>query len=162
MHSGMPADHALLLLDFSNAFNTLDRTATLCAISERCPQFLPYARICYGAPTPLLGPGCSLSSQCGTQQGDACGPLFFAVTVHPLAVQAAQVPDTTLAAWFLEGGSQAGFAGLAEAVEKVAKCKLFGPGLLGDLPAPLRGIPWVPWTSGGSRGPLRGWHPGDQ
>jgi hypothetical protein len=162
LHSGVPADHALLLLDFSNAFNTLDRTAMLRAISERCPHFLPYARFCYGAPTPLLGPGCSLNSQCGTQQGDACGPLFFAVTVHPLAVQAAQAPDTTLAAWFLDDGSQAGsVAGLAEAVAKLepaaaaiglklnrAKCKLFGPGLLDDLPAPLRGILWVPWTSG--------------
>ena len=39
MHSGVPADHALLLLDFSNA-----RSAMLRAISERCPHFLPYAR----------------------------------------------------------------------------------------------------------------------
>ena len=160
LHSGVPADHALLLVDFSNAFNTLDRSAMLRAISERCPHFLPYAVFCYGSPTPLFGPGGCISSQCGTQQGDACGPLFFAVTVHSVAEQAAQAPGTSLAAWYLDDGTQAGpISGLA--VEKLepaaaaiglhlnrAKCKLWGPGLLDELPAPLQGIPWVPWTSG--------------
>jgi hypothetical protein len=57
LHSRIPADHAMMLLDFSNAFNSLDRSAMLRAIADRCPHFLPYAAYCYGAPTPLLGPG---------------------------------------------------------------------------------------------------------
>ena len=120
MHSGVQVDHALLLLDFSNAFYTLDRSAMLRAISERCPHFLPYAVFCYGAPTPLFGPGGNISSQSGTQQGDVCGPLFFAVTAHSLAQRAAQAPGTSLAAWYLNVGSQAGsITGLAAAVQEL-------------------------------------------
>ena len=45
MHSRVPADHALMLLDFSNAFNSLDRSAMLQAISDLRPQFFhPAAR----------------------------------------------------------------------------------------------------------------------
>ena len=58
MHSGVPANHALLLVDFSNAFDTLDRSALLRAISERCPHTLPYAVFCYGAPTSVRTGGC--------------------------------------------------------------------------------------------------------
>jgi hypothetical protein len=165
LHSGVPADHALLLLDFANAFNTIDRSAMLQAIAELCPNFLPYALFCYGDSTPLHGDGFTIESQSGTQQGDVCGPLFFAVTVQALALHAARTPGTTWAKWYLDDGSQAGsIDALAQAVHALepaagaiglrlnrAKCKLWGPGpeaRPGGVPESLSGIPWVPWTSG--------------
>ena len=90
----MPAEHALFLVDFSNAFDTMDRFAMLRAIPDGCPHFLPYAVFCDGAPTPLSGPGGCFSSQSGTQQEDVCGPPFFAVTAHAVAQRAAQAPGS--------------------------------------------------------------------
>ena len=90
MHLGVPADHALLLLDFTKAFNNIDRTAMLQAVALRCPQFLPYARLCYEKSTPLLCSNGCIESQKGTQQCDVCGPLFFAVTLQAEAAEAAQ------------------------------------------------------------------------
>ena len=111
------------------------------AIAARCPQFLPYAQFCYGAATPLLSSSGCIQSRKGTQQGDVCGPLFFAVTVHALAAEAAQAPGTSWAAWYLDDGSQAGsISSLAAVMEKLepaaaclglklnrGKCKLWGP-----------------------------------
>ena len=164
MHSGVPADHALVLLDFSNAFNTLDRSAMLRAIALRCPHFLPYARFCYEQPTPLFRASGHIESRKGTQQGDVCGPLFFAVTLQAVALEVANTPGTTLASYYLDDGAQAGsLSSLASAVSKLepaaaavglklnrAKCKLWGPGPLSpdDIPSELRGIPWVSWTAG--------------
>ena len=47
-----PAGHALLSLDFSNAFNTVDRSVMLKAIASRCPRFLPCALFAMGVPRP--------------------------------------------------------------------------------------------------------------
>ena len=157
-----PTDHALLTLDFSNAYNTIDRSAMLAAIALKCPSFLHYAKFCYGAPTPLLADDFSISSSTGTQQGDACGPLFFSVTVHD-AIVASNVPDTTWSHWYLDDGAQAGhLATLAAAMDVLepraaavglklnrSKCKLWGPGNADSTPYPsLAGIPWVPWSTG--------------
>ena len=161
-----PPDHALLQVDFANAFNTIDRSAMLSAIARRCPKFLPYATFCYGASTPLIGDTFSLESCTGTQQGDACGPLFFSVTAHDVAL-AANVAGTSWAHWYLDDGTQTGaMEVLAAAMEVLepkaaaiglhlnrAKCKLWGPGaeLHADdstLFPSLSGIPRVPWSSG--------------
>ena len=75
--------HVLLQLDFSNAYNTLSRTAMLAAVARTCPQFLPYATACYGNPATLFGSGFTLFSEEGEHQGCPCGPLFFAAaTIH--------------------------------------------------------------------------------
>ena len=161
-----PAGHALLTIDFSNAYNTLNRTAMLSAIAARCPRFLPYAEFCYGSSTPLLTGDEVIQSCAGTQQGDACGPLFFSVTAHRAAT-AANVPGLSWAHWFLDDGALSGPVGaVAEALQALepvassvglrlnrAKCKLWGPtgglGALGDdCPPSLADIPWASWTAG--------------
>ena len=42
MHPGAPADHALLLLDFINAFNNIDRTAMLQAVSLSVEAYVQF------------------------------------------------------------------------------------------------------------------------
>ena len=135
------------------------------AVVIRCPQFLPYARLCYEKATPLFRSNGCIESQKETHQGDVCGPLFFAVTLQAVAAEAAQTPFTSLAAWYLDDGSEAvAIASLAAAEEKLepaaaavrltlsrAKCKLWGSGSPlspSEVSTPLRGIPWVCWTSG--------------
>ena len=90
-HRQAKSGHGFLAIDFSNAFNTVDRNAMLEAIARRCPRFLPYAWFCYGGGTPLQGDGFCITSAQGTQQGDACGPLFFSVTLQGV-LETAQVP----------------------------------------------------------------------
>ena len=84
-----PSGHAVLAVDFTNAYNTVDRTAMLAAIGEMCPSFLPYANWCYGGATTLKADGFSIASTVGTQQGDVCGPLFFSVTLQKV-IEAAE------------------------------------------------------------------------
>ena len=57
-----PPEHALLQMDFADAYNTIGRTAMFKAIAQRCPKFLPYATFCYGASTPLVADGFCIES----------------------------------------------------------------------------------------------------
>ena len=67
----------LLLLDFSNAYNSVNRQMMLGNIATYAPSFLPYAWYCYGAPAVLQADGFKVMSSQGTQQGDVLGPCFL-------------------------------------------------------------------------------------
>ena len=43
----MPPDHALVKLDFKNAFITIRRNAVLEAVSTHCPEILPFMSLAY-------------------------------------------------------------------------------------------------------------------
>jgi hypothetical protein len=101
-------DESLILVDFENAYNSLDRQKMLQAISEESPLFLPYANFCYGAPTPLVGRDFQLLSCEGTQQGDVCGPLFFAVTLKQLIQSACSDQASAWNRWYLDDGALCG------------------------------------------------------
>ncbi len=45
--AGARADESLIMADFTNAFNTLDRQNILEEITVEAPVFLPYANYCY-------------------------------------------------------------------------------------------------------------------
>ena len=101
-------DHFLLQLDFRNAFNTVLREALLQAIKEQCPWFLAYAKACYGSAVRLFSvDGLLLFSREGVQQGDPCGPLFFAVAIAALTRSLSSVPGIW-SVWFLDDGHLAG------------------------------------------------------
>ena len=103
-------------------------------------------------------------SHTGVHQGDAMGPLGFA-----LALDAAENPDLSgWKTWYLDDGHIVGrvdnvadyLATLIPALKSahlginMAKCKVWGPGVEGDpegwdsLPMdhPLRRVPRAPWN----------------
>ena len=98
-----------LLVDFSNAFNCIDRSAMFHEVRSRLPALSPWIECCYGC-QPLLhfGSHCLLSC-IGVQQGDPLGPLSFALTLQPIVEQIKQeVPNLLINSWYLDDGTLCG------------------------------------------------------
>ena len=76
---GNGSNWACLQVDFTNAFNCLDRSAILSAAALRTPTCFNYLRFAYGTPAPLYIGGQTLFSLTGTHQGCPLGPLGFAL-----------------------------------------------------------------------------------
>ena len=64
-------------IDFSNAFNCVERQAFLEECRHRFPGLSRWAEWCYANPSRLYFGADILSSERGVQQGDPLGPLFF-------------------------------------------------------------------------------------
>ena len=74
-------DSRWILLDFSNAFNSISRECMFEEIRSRIPSLSRWVESCYGA-QPILHFGWhTVLSCCGVQQGD---PLCFAFTLQPI------------------------------------------------------------------------------
>ena len=74
----------LLKVDFSNAFNCVDRQAFLEQCRHQFPGLSRWAEWCYSEPSNLyFGPEV-LSSANGVQQGDPIGPLLFSLALQPI------------------------------------------------------------------------------
>ena len=72
-------------MDFSNAFNKVDRSALLSQALQRTPAAYNYLRYAYGRAAPLFCGSELILSRCGTQQGCPMGPLGFALAIQPPA-----------------------------------------------------------------------------
>ena len=69
-----PREQWTLLLDFSNAFNSIDRHSMFLEVRARIPSLAAWIECCYGA-RPILHLGKkSILSCCGVQQGDPLDP----------------------------------------------------------------------------------------
>ena len=91
-----PEERWTLLLDFSNAFNSVDRGSMFREVRDRIPSMAAWMESCYMAqPFLHLGEHTILSS-CGVQEGDPLGPLGFALTLQPIIEKMKEeVPNTT-------------------------------------------------------------------
>lgn len=72
---------SMLLVDFSNAFNLIDRTTMISEVRRLCPSISHWVEFCYASPARLYYMDHVLSSAQGVQQGDPLGPLLFALTL---------------------------------------------------------------------------------
>ena len=98
-----------LLLDFTNAFNSISRQAMFVEFRRHLPGLSAWMESCYSC-QPLLHLGQDIiHSCCGVQQGDPLGPLGFALTLHPIIERIrAEVPSLALNAWYLDDGTLVG------------------------------------------------------
>ena len=90
--------HVIVGVDFSNAFNSVDRAAIAAQVEEYFPQVSTWFDLSYGKPSHLLVRNRTpISSQRGVQQGDPLGPFFFALALQPALMKAAQTKCYVLA-----------------------------------------------------------------
>ena len=64
----------LIKLDFSNAFNCIDREKVLQRTRAHFPKLARWAQWCYGRHSNLVFGSYNLNSECGVQQGDPSDP----------------------------------------------------------------------------------------
>ena len=74
-------------VDFTNAFNCVDRQALLEQCRHHFPGLSLWAEWCYKQPSKLYFGSEVISSERGVQQGDPLGPLLFALAIQPLLLQ---------------------------------------------------------------------------
>ena len=92
-----PSAQGILLVDASNAFNAINRTAALYNVPHLCPAMAQIMTNTYGKPIRLFfsGGGKILSKE-GTCLGDALAMAIYAVAVTPLIRHLQQAcPSTT-------------------------------------------------------------------
>ena len=68
-------DIALLKLDFTNVFNSLNRDKIFLAVMGLAPQLFPIVISAYVSPSSLFFGGRVIESREGVQQGDLLGPV---------------------------------------------------------------------------------------
>ena len=107
--SAPPQQRWVLLLDFRNAFNSINRESMFGEFRRRIPSLSPWMESCYSSQPPLYFGSNTIYSRCGVQQGDPLGPLGFSLTLHPMVERIrAEVPGLTLNAWYLDDGTLMG------------------------------------------------------
>ena len=100
---------AALLVDATNAFNSINREAALHNISILCPALSTVLCNTYGAPVRLfvVGEGELLSTE-GTTQGDPLAMAMYALAVVPLIRQLRHAVSEVSQAWFADDATAAG------------------------------------------------------
>ena len=106
----IPADHRFtLLVDFSNAFNSVDRTTLFHEMRSRIPTISSWLESSYGLQPNLLLGNQTIPSCGGVQQGDPLGPLGFALVLHPIIEKIREsVPGLLINVWYLDDGTLCG------------------------------------------------------
>ena len=105
---GDEVGHSMLLVDFKNAFNLVERSVLLQETRTRCPSIAAWVEFCYARPARLYYDNSILWSCQGVQQGDPLGPLLFALALHPLIHTINRSCELALHAWYLDDGTIVG------------------------------------------------------
>ena len=104
-----PSIHAdqrwTLLLDFSNAFNSVNRECLFRKVRARIPLMAAWMETFYGAHPHLCLGDFTIPSCRGVQQGDPLSPLGFALILHSIIEKIKkEVPGLLINAWYLDDG----------------------------------------------------------
>ena len=73
--------HAVVKLDFRNAFNSVRRDNMLNAVLDLAPELFHFVHSVYSSPSNLYWGDKIIHSEEGVQQGDPLGPLLFCLTI---------------------------------------------------------------------------------
>ena len=107
-HHNSDNSDAVLLVDASNAFNALNRAATLHNIRVSCPSIATYAINTYREPARLfIVGGQELKSAEGTTEGDPLGMSLYAINLQPLITRL-QVKNTASQCWYADDATGCG------------------------------------------------------
>ena len=108
--SSLPPDRKWVLqVDFSNAFNSVDRASMFNEVRSRVPSMAAWIESCYSSQPHLYLGDQSINSCSGVQQGDPLGPLCFALALHPIVERIAEeVPGLVVNVWYLDDGTLCG------------------------------------------------------
>ena len=98
-----------LLVDASNAFNSINRQAALLNISSLCPPLYKILKNTYSAPIRCVvrNDGEILSSE-GTTQGDPLASAMYALAVKPLIIKLRTNVPQVKQVWFADDATGAG------------------------------------------------------
>nr|GEX12120.1 hypothetical protein [Tanacetum cinerariifolium] len=99
---------SMLLVDFKNAFNLVDREVMLKNVRRRCPVISRWVEFHYSNLARLYYGEHTLCSCQGVQQGDPLGPLLFALVLHPLICKIRNSFSLSLQAWYPDDGTIVG------------------------------------------------------
>ena len=83
----------VLLVDATNAFNSLNRSSALLNICHLCPALVTILINCYREPVDLFVGGTVLKSQEGTTQGDPLAMPIYALATVPLIRELSSTSD---------------------------------------------------------------------
>lgn len=97
---------AVLLVDATNAFNSLNRKVALLNIQVLCPALAPFLTNIYRTDCPLFVGGEVLYSSEGTTQGDPLAMAMFAIAIRPLIDRLATAK--ALQVWFADDAAGGG------------------------------------------------------
>ena len=105
----MPEVEGVLLVDASNAFNSINRQAALHNISVLCPSLSTVLNNTYQAPIRMIITGSGeISSSEGTTQGDPLGMAMYAIGILPLIQKLHEHCQATKQVWFADDATAAG------------------------------------------------------
>ena len=126
-----PATECVLLIDATNAFNSMNRAVALHNIEFVCPPLAMYLRNTYSEAVNLFirdkGDVITLQAGEGTTQGDPPASGFYAVNTVPIIEHLSNIEGASChQAWFADDSTA---AGKLDSVLKVwNELKLIGPG----------------------------------
>ena len=100
---------AILLVDATNAYNSLNRATSLLNIRHICPEFSTYIINTYRTPVKLYLPGGEfIMSTEGTTQGDNAASGFYSISILPLIKMLAEILHIRQI-WYADDAAAGGF-----------------------------------------------------
>jgi len=104
-----PGSHAVLLVDVSNVFNSINQQAALYNIFHLCPPLAQILINTYQHPVHLIIPGSGgLVSTEGTTQGDLLAMAMYALAVTPLIYQLCSAYSAVCQVWYADNATGVG------------------------------------------------------
>ena len=104
-----PLTEGVLLVDATNAFNTINRQAALHNIASLCPPLSQILFNTYRSPIRCVIKGCGeIMSSEGTTQGDPLAIAIYTLAVKPLICQLKQDVPEVKQVWYADDATGAG------------------------------------------------------
>ncbi|GJZ89332.1 putative reverse transcriptase domain-containing protein, partial [Tanacetum coccineum] len=96
---------SMLLVDFKNTFNLVDREVMLHEVRLCCPDISRWVEFCYSNPARLYYGEHNLQSCQEVQQGDPLSPLLLSLVLHLLIRKIRDSFSLSIHAWYLDDGT---------------------------------------------------------